>query len=117
MVSTVPSDTLPETDADANRLKTTASSSLNGLFRACSDQMRRETLVVLRTKNGPISLSELARTIDEDTEQARMSLVHVHLPMLDALGLVHWNRERESVEFATVPREFRGLLATIERER
>ncbi|GAA0231020.1 hypothetical protein GCM10009000_052970 [Halobacterium noricense] len=116
-MSNVPSDTFPETDADANRLKPTASTSLNRIFRACSDRARRETLIVLRTKDGPVSLSELASTIDGDTERARLSLVHVHLPMLDALGLVRWNRARECVEIATAPQEFRGLLDAIECER
>lgn len=109
-------ETRPGIDADADRWDASATSSLNELFRVCSDRVRRETLTVLRTKGNPISLNELADILSDDADQIRLSLVHIHLPMLDAVGLIRWNRTRESIELTTIPYQYQRLFDVIEQD-
>ncbi|WP_435154355.1 DUF7344 domain-containing protein [Haladaptatus sp. DFWS20] len=112
----MPPETRLGVDAGANRWDASTTSSLNELFRVFSDRIRRETLTVLRTKDGPISLNELADVLSDDANQVRLSLVHIHLPMLDAVGLIRWNRTRESIELATIPYQYRRLFEIIEQD-
>ncbi|WP_266077705.1 DUF7344 domain-containing protein [Haladaptatus caseinilyticus] len=112
----MPSETRPGTDAAVNRWNATSESSLNEIFRVCAARVRRETLVVLRTEDDPISLTELATELSDDTEQVRLSLVHIHLPMLDAAGLVRWNPKRDSVALDAIPSRYRRLIDVIDRE-
>lgn len=73
----------------------------SGLYRALADERRRLVLAVLRERDAPVSESELARfvaareaedspnaTTPADRERVQLTLHHVHLPHLEAAGLV-----------------------------
>ncbi len=104
-------ETLPE---DGSRWDDTASPSLNAMFRVFSEPIRREAVVVLRKEGTPLSVTNLAERLDGETDQLRIALVHVHLPMLVDTGLVEWNTERDSVEFGDFPDRYEGLFDVVE---
>jgi hypothetical protein len=104
-------ETLPE---DESRWDDTASPSLNTVFKMFSEPVRREALVVLRREGTPLSVTTLAERLDGDTDQLRIALVHVHLPMLADATLVKWSAERDSVEFGDFPDRFEGVFDLVE---
>lgn len=104
-------ETLPE---DGSRWDDTASPSLNAMFKAFSEPIRREAVVVLRKERTPLSVANLAERLDGETDQLQIALVHVHLPMLVDTGLVEWNAERDSVEFGDFPDRSEGLFDVVE---
>lgn len=81
-----------------------------------SNELRHETLVALQREDESLSLSDLVGCLDGGTDQQiRTSLVHAHLPMLEEVQLVTWNRAQKSVEIDRIPGPYYGLLATIDR--
>ncbi len=108
-------DALPRKN-DGVRLDETTPSSLDTLFKVFSEPIRRETVVLLRHEDEPLSVTDLAERLDDDVERTRIALVHVHLPLLDDVGIVDWNSMRESVEFEEFPDEYEGLLNVVERD-
>ncbi|WP_193767590.1 DUF7344 domain-containing protein [Halorientalis pallida] len=81
------------------------------MFAALADPQRRRLLRHLRAAGGPVTTSELARTLapntrgrDDGIQRALSALVHVHLPKLNAVGLVHWDgRRAELADLRTLP--------------
>lgn len=81
------------------------------LFAALADPNRRRLLRHLRAAGGPVAVTELARTLaanaggrNDERQRALAALVHVHLPQLHAVGLVHWDgRYAELVDPRTLP--------------
>jgi DNA-binding transcriptional ArsR family regulator len=85
------------------------------VYRALSNETRREILQQLIDENGRMHESNLVESlgrpstvsadggeIDEEAhasieERVRMHLSHVHLPQLDKARLVDWNRAEETV--------------------
>lgn len=95
-----------EADADAHNL----------VFDGISQGVRREVLRFLMARESPVTLPELAShvaTADQrraraegaamDKEQVQTALVHTHLPELNDIGLITWNRDEGTVETATHP--------------
>lgn len=108
-------DTVTKKDSGSLRNGTT-SSSLDTIFRAFSDPIRREIVVVLRGEDEPVSVTELAHRIDGETDRTRTALFHVHLPMLNSAGIVNWASTGNSVEFGDVPEKYDNLLASVEQD-
>ncbi|EFW91750.1 hypothetical protein ZOD2009_12892 [Haladaptatus paucihalophilus DX253] len=100
-------ETIPR---DGSRWDDATTPSLNAIFKVLSVPTRREALVVIRSEDEPIPVSELADRLDGETDRMRIALVHVHLPMLDEAGLVAWDSERESVEFVDFPDAYEDLF-------
>jgi predicted transcriptional regulator len=79
---------------------------LDRIANALGRRYRRETLVALRDRN-PLTLEELARVSEvpgppaagggAESETVRIELVHTHLPKLESLGYVSWNRDTGTV--------------------
>lgn len=86
--------------------------SIDQLFRALSHPWRRFVLRQLYGRPLPTTTASLARAvvraetrrIEGDRRlrptSVESSLVHVHLPMLEAVGLIRWNRETSSVSLS-----------------
>lgn len=72
------------------------------LHEACSDDARREVLAHLYETDQRVTVTDLAdylaaTGIERDRDRAETVLHHTHLPKLDALGAVRWNREDGAV--------------------
>lgn len=85
----------------------TDSPSRNEVFQGLADDRRREILAVLIDRSGPVSERELARELttaeSDDVQTAHTSLRHVHLPTLEAIPLVHWDRDEQRVRTTDHP--------------
>ena len=103
--------------------------SIDRLFKVFSHPRRRFVLRQLVGRPLPTETSRLARSIavseghrpDESTfdmERATVesSLVHVHLPLLQESGLVHWCRETESVSLSRTATEM-SILSRLDDNR
>lgn len=76
--------------------------------RLLASERRRVTLDVLADRTAPVSLRDLAaavaaheadvRTDDEAVERVAITLHHVHLPKLAALGVVDYDADEARVE-------------------
>lgn len=75
--------------------------TLEKLFRALEDPIRRQTLMVLEDES-TIEREELGSMLAEgavgDTEAVRTRLYHHHLPHLDEVDLIDWDRQEGRVE-------------------
>lgn len=95
---------LPPTERDD-----TAGLSDSERFRVLADFRRRHVLDVLEDADEPCGLDGLATAIEArevrtaDADDVRITLHHVHLPMLDDAGLVEYDPATGTVESATSP--------------
>lgn len=67
------------------------------LFRAFVSRRRRRLFLALWGRGpdaGPVPLDDLPAS---DAEDDRLKLRHVHLPMLDEMGYVAWDPDRNEV--------------------
>jgi len=86
------------------------SPSVDEIFTLLSDQRRRTTFTVLADCDGALSVTELANEIlarepgstvdrsEDELSSVSLSLAHIHLPKLEAMGLVEYDAERNLVE-------------------
>ncbi|WP_231182608.1 hypothetical protein [Haladaptatus sp. DYF46] len=75
------------------------------LHEALSADARREVLAYLYEIDREVTVTELAdylaaTGIEHDRDRAETALHHTHLPKLDALGAVRWNRDDGTVRLA-----------------
>jgi len=83
---------------------------LDTLYKTLANRKRRNVLRYLTDHPEPISISQLATEMvaleygsdssaisTEQKEHTNVSLLHVHLPVLDEAGLVSWDRDSDSV--------------------
>jgi hypothetical protein len=88
---------------------------------------RRRGVLYMLNRNGRMSVQAVARRITEwqseadgsapDVETVETSLVHSHLPKLDAAGVVEYDPDEETVELDESARDLDPLLqCTRERE-
>nr|WP_254523737.1 transcriptional regulator [Natrinema caseinilyticum] len=56
-------------------------------------------------------------TDDEELEEMLMAMTHTHLPKLESLGLIEWNREKNVVTRGPAFDELRPLLELIDRHQ
>ena len=87
------------------------STEFNTLLELCQEQHRRIVLAVLATEKRSLTVNDLTKAIvkhnhhtpllevsEEESQQIRISLHHVHIPKLADLSLVDYDRERQLVE-------------------
>lgn len=88
-----------------------ASPSYDALLDLCRDQRRRVVLVTFAEERRTLTMRDLTNAVlandrhvsiteasDEDREEMRCSLHHLHLPKLEAAGLIEYDPEREMAE-------------------
>lgn len=87
----------------------------NPVFEAIADSARREALRVLLTRDDPVTERELASHLTDTAVGAkpgesaaqgrpiRTGLVHTHLPVLEAAGLISWDRDAATVDTVSHP--------------
>lgn len=68
-------------------------------LRALMDEHRRKLLLVLvnRNEHEGVSVPETVAQDGDDLTTLRIEFHHMHLPRLEELGLVDWNRETDVV--------------------
>jgi DNA-binding transcriptional ArsR family regulator len=82
---------------------------VDAVFGVLSDARRRRVIRILRAREGPVSVTALAEALaaDEpgtpDPDRLVVSLRHVHLPKLDATGVVEYVPERSRVGYDRRP--------------
>lgn len=82
----------------------------DALYRALASTARRRLLAVLRSEGGGTSVDELATLLcawdatsagtmgtPRDRDRLLVALTHVHLPQLDTIGLVEYDRDSGTV--------------------
>ena len=83
--------------------------------RTMADQHRRRLLIAL----GAQESKEILHVLEDidwngtDMETLRIKLHHIHLPMLEDVGLIDWNRESHTVSKGKRFEEIRADLPTI----
>lgn len=102
-----------------------ASRRLDRVFRLLAAPERRVLLSILKERNGgPVPVSALAREVSTrlgehhpersgTPEDLEIALHHVHLPKLDAAGIVEWTDD----QIRLVPDEYVDRLLSMEREQ
>ena len=103
---------------------TTVTLADDALYRALASTRRRQLLAVLRdTGPGGTSIDELATLLcgydatetgtmgtPSDRDRLLVELTHVHLPHLDALGMVEYDQEAETVTLRPLDPEVEELI-------
>jgi len=79
---------------------------LDAVFEVLADARRRRIIRILRTQDGDtIPVPALAQALasrepgESEPDQLTISLRHVHLPKLDATGVVEYTAERAQVRY------------------
>jgi len=78
-------------------------------FRVLAVERRRETLAVITDRHAPFELTDLATAVatrerdvetptEETIEEVAVSLHHVHLPLMDDLGILDYVPDTNRVE-------------------
>ena len=93
----------------------TEETEIDSWLRILANEQRRAVISYLR-ENGEASLAELAKHVTVSTADPRRgapsppefdrtmtALYHVHLPLMDDVGVVDWNHEEKHVRVANVP--------------
>ncbi|WP_049990392.1 DUF7344 domain-containing protein [Natrinema salifodinae] len=88
-----------------------SSTEFDTVLELCQDQHRRIILAVLAYEKRSLTVNDLRQTIiehnhhkpiteipEEETTQIRLSLIHTHIPKLEAFSLVDYDQERQVVE-------------------
>jgi hypothetical protein len=82
---------------------------VDAVFGVLSDARRRRTIGVLQTREGTMSVPALAEALatrepgDPDPDRLVVSLQHVHLPKLEATGIVEYTSDRSGVRYGGGP--------------
>lgn len=96
-----PSDHRLYDDPDFRRFLE-ADDGLDDLVECLADDCRRTVLEVLDEREEPITRDDLARAaaapLSRRAEELRVDLHHVHLPRLDAMGLLEYDASTAVVE-------------------
>lgn len=101
---------------------TSASESLDAVFRALADHRRRCVCHYLARSDGPIPVAELAELVaasmsektravltSAEIEKTRTELHRIHLPKLEEIDIVEYDDEEGTVSLAESP-EVRACL-------
>jgi DNA-binding transcriptional ArsR family regulator len=81
----------------------------DAIFDVLSDARRRRTIRILQADEGTVSMPALAEALaarepgDPDPDRLAVSLQHVHLPKLEATGIVEYTSDRSRVQYGGGP--------------
>lgn len=100
--------------------------AFDSVLDACRNKHRRIVLQTLAEKQQSLTVDDLTEVIPEHDHQTppteasedvlrkiRISLYHVHLPMLAAEGLIHYDPEQQLVEPTEQLDQIQPTLSTI----
>lgn len=86
-------------------------SEFDAVLDLCRDQHRRIVLAVLADQRRPVTLDDLTKTVlkhnhhtpllevsEAVLREIQLSLFHVHLPKLEASGIIEYDSERHLIE-------------------
>jgi len=82
---------------------------VDAMFDVLADARRRRVVRILRSCEEPVSVPMLAEALaerepgDPDPDQLVVSLRHVHLPKLDATGVVEYTPDRSRIRYDGPP--------------
>ena len=109
--------------SNSQRSSTDGALSVTQTHDILSNTRRRTLISILATQDQPLDLTALAEqvgsqerpqrtgTLEEAVrERIRLSLVHIHLPKLDALGVVAYNSSTRQVEKGEQFQRFEAAL-------
>jgi len=88
-------------------------------FDVLRSPYRRRLVMTLLDHNpeDDTAIPEGLTTTDEELEKMLIQMTHVHLPKLEDLGVVEWDREKNVVTRGPAFDELRPLLELIDRHR
>ena len=78
---------------------------VDAMFDVLADARRRRVVRALRSSDGAVSVPALAEALagrepgDPDPDQLVVSLRHVHLPKLDATGIVEYAPDQSRIRY------------------
>jgi hypothetical protein len=91
------------------------------ILDALADPYRRQLLVAMVEKNpqqdDDVDPLNTVNHAEVDTEALRTKLVHQHLPKLDQLGFIEWDRETGDISKGPDWEEVAPLLRLIQEHR
>ena len=88
-------------------------------FEALADERRLAVVAVLQSAERALTLSELADRVASmamvalSADRIAVSLDHIHLPLLDDLGIVTYDREAREITFEGLPRACERLISEL----
>lgn len=71
---------------------------LNGFAEAMGHEYRRRILFMLHSEGAPLAVPDDLNTTGHESERFHLSLLHIHLPKLEAMGFITWDRELGTIE-------------------
>lgn len=99
--------------------RTTGELSFNDALRALAHRNRRRLLVALlrADRDEAVSVPEEIGVRDSEVETLRILFGHKHLPLLEELGIVSWDRADFTVSRGPNFGELRTLLALLDEHQ
>lgn len=96
--------------------RSTRELTFDGVFRALSDPDRRRLCIALLRADPleELSVPEGVRVGDSDIDDLRGAFHHVHLPLLETLGLVEWEAGDSAVSRGPNFGELRPVLEVLD---
>lgn len=88
-------------------------------FRLMANPYRRRLLMTLMTHN-PEDEADIPAALSTDSEDLKEMLVemsHVHLPKLDSMGIIEWDREHNVVKRGPMFEDLRPLLELVDKHQ
>jgi len=89
---------------------------LDDALKALGDHRRRQLLFALQESKSRIDAVSVPEDVVDRAavDQAAVSYTHVHLPLLEQQGYVHWDRGRDEVTPGPRFEELEPLLGAVE---
>jgi len=90
---------------------------LDEYLRVLAHEHRRQLLTILleRGDQAEVAIPEAVVRDDTDRDTVRLSFHHIHVPKLDELGLVEWDRDAGVVTKGPNFDDVRSLIEAVER--
>lgn len=89
---------------------------IDDLFDVLSNQKRRRLLVTLLRRDAQATLRVPEDLSSEGpTDRLALEMYHVHLPRLETMGFIEWDRRTNSVERGPTFEDFRPLLSALDQ--
>ena len=89
----------------------------SAIMSALANRHRRRLLMNLlehNPKGEELHPPEVVHEGEKSLETLQIEFVHVHLPLLEDLGVIHWDREAHTVVTGPQFEEVRPLLALVD---